>query len=304
MEIVYYGETICQTCTSRNLSKKNKAYYLLDDKYVCGVHSKKGDRIQLQTRPTDQVKFMREERDKLITAEIEDVASLNKEGCQIGNVILTRMYMMRNPEYVKGYLNVFPNYKHQNRSDGFGCMKLSPKSMGPIKHGQKGLPDALNLENFHQFSKVFKEEVDEKGDPSETYYKNRLEGYLDSMPHRHKYKGDGKNKNIPLYFLWVDKDGVEHRLDYISSRQFYCTFYQRSAEVEPDYLKLKSMLISGYNLNIIGYDANPIPNPLPYTIEKEYLDPSRPFGHEKVLFAMLILEPEDYPWIKHKTFDF
>jgi hypothetical protein len=59
--------------------------------------------------------------------------------------------MMKNPEHIEGFLKVFPNYKHQNRQDGFGCMKLSPKYLGPVDHGQPDLPPALNIENFHQY---------------------------------------------------------------------------------------------------------------------------------------------------------
>lgn len=39
-------------------------------------------------------------------------------------------------------------------------------------------------------------------------------------------------------------------------------------------------------------------------IEKEYLNDKVPFGHERVLFTMLTLNENDYPWKKYKTFNF
>lgn len=55
-----------------------------------------------------------------------------------------------------------------------------------------------------------------------------------------------------------------------------------------------------------GYDAHEIPEATVDAIEKAYLDPSVPFGHERVLFAMLALRdtPEEYPWRKYKTLEF
>lgn len=301
--LIYYGDIICQNKTR---ACKNKAYYILDGNYLCGVHSRKGDRLQLPKRTKqDQNKIKMElinNRNEIIAKHSQDNVKNGKKG----SVVMTKMYMMKEPEYIEGYLSVFPNYKHQNRVDGYGCMKLSPKYLGPVKHGQPNLPDSLNLENFHQFSKCFKEEVDEKNNPTELYYENRLRGYLDPKPHRHKYKGNDKNKNIPLYFIWVDNNNKEHRLNYIESRQFYCNFYERLASVEADYIKLKNMIDNGYNLNITGYDANKIDDSvnLVESIEKEYLDPKKPFGHEKVLYTMLLLNPIYYPWRKYKTFDF
>jgi hypothetical protein len=98
----------------------------------------------------------------------------------------------------------------------------------------------------------------------------------------------------------VDKDKKEHRLNYIQSRQFYCTFYERLASVEPDFTKLQQLKDTGTNLQIIGYDAHPIVG----IVEDAYLDPSAPFGHELVLYTMLTEEPANWPWRKHKTFDF
>jgi hypothetical protein len=60
------------------------------------------------------------------------------------------------------------------------------------------------------------------------------------------------------------------------------------------------MLYNGYNLNIVGYDGFPIDSnvsPLVDLLYKYYMDRSRPFGHELVLFTMLSLDDStQYPW--------
>ena len=296
-QMVYSGEYPCQRSNCRNL-----AHYSIGAEYLCGTHSRSAaDRVVL---PKKGKSMMAEEEAARLRRAV-DLADRSKEDNQKqgrrGQVILTRLRMMRKPDHIDGYLSVFPNYKHGNRSDGLGMNRLSPKSLGPVDHGQPGLPPALNVENFHQGSKCFSQEVGEDGNPNQLYYDNRLMFYQDSEPHRHKYKGTGKNVNIPKYFVWVDREGKEHHLNYVTSRQFYCNFFERLVKVEPQYTRLVDLIHQGYNLNLIGYDASPIEAS---QIEEAYLKPGLPFGHEKVLFAMLSLEESDYPWRKHKTYDF
>ena len=62
---------------------------------------------------------------------------------------------MKPVELEHGYLNVFPNRRHSGRVDGYGCPELSPMVIGPIKHKMPGIPTATNIENFHQFAKVY-----------------------------------------------------------------------------------------------------------------------------------------------------
>ena len=270
--------------------------------YFCGVHSKnKVNRRQLVKISSSVQAQKKDEQLVISNTYIEEARKHNINQGQIGKVIVSQLKMMKEPDDHLGFLKVFPNFKHQNRKDGFGCRSLSPMSLGPVDHGQPNLPQSLNIENFHQGSKCFQEEIDEKGDPCQIYYENRLKFYLDETAHRHKYKGKDKNKNIPLFFIWVDKNGKEHRLNYIQSRQFYCHFYERLASIQPDYLRLLKLIENGTNIQICGFDGRSIGH---RSIEQEYLDPSKPFGHELVLATMLIEKPENYPWKKYKTFDF
>ena len=317
MEPVYYGESDCEAILGSGKNKgtqcKNKAYFEIgvagdgvSAKYICGMHSKgKDEAVELPKRSRKEVQERTEDEYKQRQTEIEEARAKNVKEGKKGTIILLRMRMRHTPEYVQGFLNVFPNYRHDNRADGYGCSELSPMKLGPVEHGQPGLPPSLNIENFHQGNKCFQEEVDSHNNPTQLYYDNRLKFYLDSVPHRHKYKGTAANKNIPLYSIWVDKNGKEHRIDYITSRQFYCTFYDRLAggvagdgvPATKAFAKLQQMVNDGYNLAISGYDAYGEKE----TAEKSYLDSSSPFGHEKVLKCMLL---EEYPWRKYKTFEF
>jgi hypothetical protein len=270
---------------------KNKAYYEQNGLYLCGVHSK-GTRIKLakatsQEKTNDQIQRLSEHMESLVLN-----AETIKSSGQQGQVILFQMQSWRSVGVISGYLNVFPNYKHENRKDGYGCASLSPMSLGPVDHGQPGLLMARNLENFHQGNKFY------PGEDEKQFRSIRSAFYNDDVPHRHKFT----SKEKPLYSVWIDKKGIEHHLDYITSRQFYCTFYERLVRKQDAFHRLIQMLIDGISLRICGYDAYSLDSI--DDIERAYLDPSRPFGHERVLCTMFILPPEKYPWVKYKTFDF
>lgn len=291
----YYAEIPC-TARVKKTGKpcQNKAYVLKDDRPYCNIHGKGGDPLPKNPhRKEDEKKRREAEKAEIKTAQLE-----NQEMKRMGHVIVTKLPMMKKAEDHVGYLKVFPNFKHQNNPDGFGCRSLSPKAMGPIIHPQPNLPIALNLENLHQFSKCFPDDVDEKGNPSDIFFEMQRAAFLDPKPHRHKPNATG---NKPLYSVWRHKDGTLEKLSYVQSRQIYCHYYEQFACHNPDFRKLQEWRAAGMNLQICGYDGYPVTE----SLETHYLDGSRPFGHEMVLYSMLVIEnPQDYPWKKHTTLDF
>lgn len=304
IQLPFFGEVLCEgtfsTGEKKGHSCDRKAYYF-DVSPKCGIHSDKEHRVDLPRRPVDEVAL-----EQARQQAIEETQKANVGAGRKGTIKLYRMKMMKAVEDTPGYLNIFPNYRHGGRKDGWGIPELSPMVLGPVFHGQFGLIEAKTIEGFHQYSKCYQEEATPEGKPSLLFYANRLEGYETTTPKRRKFTGTQKNKNIPLFFVWVDKTGKEHYLDYVTSRQFYCNFYERLAKVHPSFLRLKALMEGGTNLQICGYDGFPLPDcaNLKEQVERAYLDSSVPFGHERVLYTMLLLEEQDYPWRKYKTFDF
>lgn len=298
--VVYWGKELCSAKKGNGDPCTNNAYYIIPNNGIlCGVHSggkKKADRVELPHDPNE--KEMKKTEREEHTKKCKEMAEENEASHKKGRVVLYKMRMMKNVGFIEGFLNIFPNFKHGNRTDGIGFPSLSPKSIGPIHHPQPGLPVAQNLENFHQGNKVFPAEVDEKGEVMDVFFKTQAEMYNDKVPHRHKEVSGGAN--IPLFSLWKDKESVLHRISYFESRQFYCVYYERATLENCDYKYLKDLIDHGYNLRICGYDA--------YEVNKEiedcYHDTSRPFGHELVLYTMLTEPEEKWPWRKYKTFDF
>ena len=293
---IYHGEVKCQSVVkSTGKSCENGAYYRVGDSLRCGVHSRRcKDRSSLPKNPNAT-----KNRIAKLKKHFRGVRrAAKKRNGQRGELTLQKLRMMRAPDLIPGVMNVFPNFKHGNRKDGIGCKTLSPKDIGPVKHGQPGLPDALSIENFHQFNKVFRSERGDDGNPTREFFVTQRKGYLDPIPHRHKISARGKNKNIPCFSVWVDKDGKKHHISYFESRQLYCTFYERAVTHLPEYKSLQKKLAGGMNLNIIGYDAYPC-HADSGAVERCYLDTSRPFGHELVLFTMLA--GVEYPWRKYAT---
>jgi hypothetical protein len=316
-EVIYYGQLKCENpCIIGSKRCDNGAYYVVVEKgkkrYLCGVHSRRWAGVGLHMRkklPKDpRAKEKREimlEKYKISCAK---EAAKNKKNGRVGSVVLYKMRMMKRPPLEKGIMNVFPNNKHGNAKDGWGMPYLSPMRLGPVPVGAPGgldvITQATNIENYHQFSKVFSNEVDEKGNPLPVWHERRRDGFADKTPHRHKFPReelkkmafDG-NPNIPLYSLHYDlKDGHFKRYTYVESRQFYCHHYAVLAKETRSFAELTKALRDGYNLRICGYDARKV-EPTEKAIWEAYLDPTYPFGHELVLFTMLVMDnPARWPW--------
>lgn len=313
MDIPYYGESMCGATYASGVKKGqgcgNYAYYLTNDRKIrCGVHSKKDQRKELAKNPNaaKNKKQLLADRQELCVKE----AQKNNEKGVKGEIICAKLRMRQEAPHEDSYLKVFPNFKHDNREDGFGCKSLSPMSLGPIAHNQPGLPVSLNLENFHQGSKVFKSELLQDGTIGPDFFRTQLEMFQDPIPHRHKEvaKEIKGNKNICHSWVWKRQDGTMVEFQYVQCRQFYCNYYERLATQQENFTNLMKLRDAGYNLMIVGYDGRDV-REIPGTtmaekLETCYLDASKPFGHELCLLALLTLTPEEYPWRKHKTEDF
>lgn len=280
-------ETTCSLCSSTAIGRYQGQPYCSQ----CGGRKK-------LPKQRENVLAIQEERDK----KIEEAAMRNQLAGRRGDVIVSKMRMMKRVDHREGYRSVFPNRQHGGRTDGLGVPSLSPMVLGPVHHPQPNLPVANNLENLHQFNKVFPSEVDKDNNPLPQFYETQRKAYEDDIPHRHKESATG---NIPLYSIWRNEDGGETRLSYFESRQVYCHYYEKLAKQTDVFYDLCEMLAKGYNLNIIGYDGYPVeqqPREEHYQcLERCYRDISRPFGHELVLYTLLTETEEHYPWRRYTT---
>lgn len=288
---------------------KNKAYYFHSDgTLVCRPHSNATAKLlPKDPRRKRQRKAQLQRHDSSCRQE----AKKNKEAGRPGSLRMCVLQMMRPVDLEAGFVNVFPNNKHKRRQDGLALPSLSPLRLGPVDHGQPGLSPAACLQNLIQANKVFKSELSADGTPSALWFERQRELYEDRSPHWYKL-GTTSNEHVKRagltpgsnaaaceYHVWVQPNGTLKRYDEVESRQFYCRLYEQLASQLADFKRLRDMRAAGTNLRICGYDAISNLAPSTSSIEAAYLDASEPFGHECVLFTMLALQPEEYPWRKH-----
>lgn len=311
---IYYGSCKCDAMVkSTNEFCQNNAYYSANGSagsvlYRCGVHCKSSALGNVKELPKDpHIKATKSAQLVAHAKSIISATDANMQASKQGKIICQKMGMMKAVELKNGYLNVFPNNKHQNRTDGFGCASLSPMQLGPVKHRQPGLPDALNIENYHQFNKVFHGEftVDKtmKKTFTKDFYTTRRNGYLDPVPHRHKPRTDRPDlghTDIPVCSVHKTLLGFNRQFTYLESRFFYCMAYESLAKQTADFKEVMEKHKNGVNLCICGYDAYPLLtknyDEMTQKLYDNYLNLDRPFGHELVLVCLLALYKDDYPW--------
>lgn len=271
-----------------------KAYYRMAEQYVCGNHSRGRKRTELRADPQRKNK-----EQALLDAQLAAMPS----GGGRGQLFMRKLRMFGGSKPTKdGCYTVLPNNRAKSNHELILAMPaLSPMRLGPVEHNQPGLPPARNLENFHQFNKCFQSELDAAGNPLPIFFERQLAGYEDEVPHRHKLGATkeahmraagiarGSNANACAFSVFVNpQTGQVKRYSYLESRIFYCSFYEMLARRTLEYAHLEALLARGASLLIAGYDAIDVDEPVTaQQINQWYADPAQPFGHEKVLFAML-----------------
>ncbi len=320
-DVPYFGERPCARKGCRN-----RAYYRVGenvDAFWCGVHSKRDAQLRRELPKDPDAK-----RKRIDTLRVHEERIFEAKRAGVSGLICChRLLMMRQVPLTDGFLNIFPNNRHAQRTDGRGMPALSPMRLGPVVHRQPGVPDALNIENYHQFSKVWPSELDgtptgadpgKLPPPKASFYEARDRGYRDAEPHRHKFDpkkmeaerknasslAHVENRNAPAYALHATLDGQERRFTYVQSRYFYCVAYEQLAMQTPEFRQLRTWLNEGVSLQLCGYDAHDMGiDASPDDLYRHYCDATKPFGHERVLYALLALRnrwSEAYPWHRYR----
>lgn len=233
---------------------------------------------------------------------------INRKDGLAGQVISTKIRGFNAIQHIDCFLTILPNYRHGKSTQGIGLATLSPMSLGPVRSLCPSMqPDACSVENAYQFSKVWKHELDADGNLTPEAWELRRQGFQDPVPHRHKFTAEqlrkltgAKTKDRkppPEFSVYLGADPtVLVRLSYVQSRFMYCYWMEQLLVEQSEWRQLQDLVQAGYNVNIAGYDGQPIERPL----MELYEDPALPFGHELVIATMLTLpNRRDYPWWRY-----
>jgi len=156
---------------------------------------------------------------------------------------------------------------------------LSPFILGPVPlYEGAGIPEATNVENVWQFSKLYEVHTDEDDKPTQEYWDWARKGWSDPKAHRYPM---GKGVR-PIHSLW---DGEE--LGYIEARKkIYIPIYGNALVKSEAFLTLLALYrekgkvtlwdFDGYDHLAMGRNFKDVVN-----------DPFRSLGHSFVIAYLL-----------------
>lgn len=221
---------------------------------------------------------------------------------------LGRCVSVRNPVVADhlGALPIFPNCKHgafgnaarQSQCGGLGMSSLSPRLGDGVqlcvrRAGPQGgrCERFATVEAVMQAPKVYPDMLREDGTLTPAAAAMRAEFRAADPAGRHL--GGAARPNQCLYSMLCGR-----KFSYIEARYFYCRAFELSKAANSNFARVRALLAKGIDVNIVGYDA-PHEGATPESLSTRYEDPSRPFGHELVIFSMIALQPEARPWTQY-----
>jgi len=156
---------------------------------------------------------------------------------------------------------------------------LSPFLIKPIGE------DAQNVENFWQYSRVFNEHVDENGEPNESWYKWRDEGFKKKLGDRYPMGKGAK----PLYSFYKG-----NKYGYIEARKkMYAPVYAKSVVMTRAYEELYKVYKNNDDIYLLDFDCYDNEK-LGMTMKDVINCETRKMGHCFVLKNMLIKDIKPY----------
>jgi hypothetical protein len=147
-------------------------------------------------------------------------------------------------------------------------------------------PPARNLENLWQFSKVYKQHIDENGMPKDVWYIWRMCGFNDPKARRYPMGKGAK----PEYSYWEGE-----MLGYIDARKrIYIPEYAKNVVTTTSFQKLTKLKADcdfyHKDLILLDYDAYDH-QALGMTLKDVVNNPNKIMGHAFVLLGLLTGEP-------------
>ena len=156
---------------------------------------------------------------------------------------------------------------------------ISPFYLGPIPLYEGAVcPQATNLENAWQFSKVYPVHMDANNEPTEEYFAWAKAGWEDPKGHRYPM---GKGKN-PAYSLWAGE-----KLGYIDARKkIYIPLFARAVAASPAYARLLDLYKRNDNITLWDFDGYDHRS-LKMTMKEVVNNDKRAMGHAFVIAHLL-----------------
>ena len=161
-------------------------------------------------------------------------------------------------------------------------MRFAPRD--GLSTGEQLPPRPIEL--VWQAAKIKRSEMTSDGRPGLGYFDRRARIYDAGVVKRSYIR---RSDIAGAVFGWSDMEVVP----WIPSRKFYASAYSKAANDTPEFKFLARICAHGWNLLLGGPDGNAIgevqsSSPSSADMNAAYVSTSCPFGHERVLVAMLL----------------
>lgn len=198
-----------------------------------------------------------------------------------------------------GYLNVYL-YKVADPIVGLDMHELSPTNLGPVEHNVPGVFEAKTLHVYMHYAwYVYGCDVD---DPMMYTFCQRqrayLTGYHVSTSVRTGCLSDS-GKYVPCATMFWTLNGKCRLFDGIQSRYFFCHHYVKLVKSHPCFLQLCMKHKLGWDLNLITRMGKDVPLNA-YSAYVNYTDLNVEFDHGTIIYCMLTMKENEYPWIRYR----
>jgi len=320
---------LCQGRTRKGEKCKYRATrhasFYQDSPYRCSIHSR-----DVHTTPLDA--DFHPNREKSIVEELQALTVSSLPPASLGTVSFHERSVAVKPPVTPGFLNILITGKKGNRITLTGGIDY--RLLHPTRFCEK-IDYFEIIWNFYSSSEdrnVFEVFWYDKSKPipsitREKYAESDLKVLKNPRILHHpqirklmieaKVRGENLFEPIDLSpwipntipcFTWKSNPIV-----YLQLREIYCTLYQQFVTQHHfDIIEeLKIKLSKGVNLRFCGINTDPhydgaesLPDgDFPHAINTAYLNPEFNFDFYHVIAAMVVLEPNEYPWIMHRTMD-
>lgn len=236
---------------------------------------------------------------KKLTAEIVEAWQRNRAAKLRGQVDCGQIQRAKVDPSVVGFLPVGVSKQRGKLGQMVSpFMLFTPKGLQSFATetgvaGGKLLPERP-LELVWQAAKIKKSEVGSDGLPTDEYFQRRTAIYQ---------KGQVQRRYIPTEEIGgaILSYRTQAPVKYIESRKFYCCAYTKAVVETESYQFLQNLCQDGFNLLLLGPDGHSClererrmdESEVKQALCNAYNDPSKQFGHERVLLAMLT---QQCPW--------